>query len=151
LYFDKGKQDIDRFNKSFQVCGSNTKIRPLENDCVASGNQLSKCLQLTDVLLGTVRKTFTKVGRGAQAACVESLRDVIEPLLDESTAYDPHSSHYKRFCLAFFPSHNRITPAQFFDRDPEYHRKAKTLFYCGRKTYRQREADKEQTDCFEGV
>ena len=149
LYFDKGKQDIDRFNRSLSVCGSDTKVRPLENDCVASGKDLSKCLQLTDVLLGTVRRSFATVVPGAQSACIETFRDVLEPFLDESTAYKWDSGYYKKFCVAFFPSHNRITPAEFFDRDPEYHRKAKSLFYCNRKTHRQREEEQEQLQLWE--
>lgn len=146
LYFDKGKQDIDRFNKSLSVCGSNTRIQPLENDCVVSRKKLSKSLQLADVLLGTIRRTFTRVAWGAQAACVESFRDVIERFVDPSRAYNPQSQYYKKFCLAFFPLHNNITASEFFDRDLEYHRKGSNLFYCDRKTYRQREALKEQTE-----
>jgi len=149
LYYDQGKQDIDRFNKSIHVCGSDTRVEPLHSDCKVSGKDLSKYLQLGDVLLGTVRKAFAGATQRAQATCVDRLNDVMEELADPRRAYNTHGLYYKRLCLNFFPRHNRMMPEEFFARDFEYHRKASDLFYCDRKTHRQREALKAQTHLFD--
>lgn len=151
VFYDQGKLDIDRFNRTLTVCGPDTRIKPLANDCLVSGIDLSKCLQLTDVLLGTIRKTYAPLARRApaQIACVDRLYEVVEHFSHSKTSYNPKSRFWKKFCLSFFPKRGDMTPEEFFARGLDYHRKAGDLFYCDRKTFRQREAEKKQGSLFE--
>jgi len=150
LYYDQGKQDIDRFNKSLTVCGSGTVIRPLYNDCDLSGTDLSKFLQVTDVLLGTIRKTFCPISAGVttQRKCVEGLYDVVTRQLNESTKYRKEDRYWRKFCISFFPASSGITAEEFFVRDLEYYRKSKDAFYSKRKTHLERISEEAQYPLF---
>lgn len=150
VYYDQGKQDIDRFTRSLAICGAQTVVEPLQNDCLLSGKDLSKFLQVTDVLLGTVRRSFCKITSAAttQRKCVEALDDVIGSQLDKSSRYNKTSKYWKRIAISFFPARGDLTAEEFFARNLEYHRKVKDSFYYKRKTFREREADAMQYGLF---
>jgi len=148
LFFDQGKQDQDRYYKSKDICGINTKVSPLYSSCSLSGRCLSKFLQLTDVLLGTARKSFTSVSKNkkAQRMCVESLREIVEHFTKKE-AYNPNHECYKKYCISFFPK-NIISVEDFLNQDLKYHLNMKDAFYNVRETHIQKEGREKQEELF---
>lgn len=160
-FLDSGKYDKDRqkrvcwlnsnfFNSrlSHEVSPKNT--RPLDSDENKSNSEFSNFIQLCDVLLGVVRSSFCELSdnQKGQKECVDNFIDVIERFNNKRKAYNNHSRYWKKFCIQFFPSSNNLTKKEFLSGDIDTIIKKGKLFYCDRKTYRGKIAEKSQTKLF---
>lgn len=150
VYYDQGKQDIDRYNKSLRVCGYDTVVSPLYNGCDKSYSCLSKFLQLTDIILGTLRKSFVSIGvsKTAQKKCVDLMYEIVDHFSKESESYNINHQFYKKFCFSFFPRSRSLTAEEFFNRDINYYIKTAKAFYCERDTYIRKKAKEKQMKLF---
>src|SRR3989339_286678 len=154
-FLDNGKYDEERQKRvrwlnfdffdsklSHEIDPKNIKL--LSSDENESMSEFSNFIQLSDVLLGIVRSSFSKLGSNqkGQRECVEKFIDVIERFNDKKKAYNNRSRYWKKFCIQFFPSLNNLTVEEFLSNDINNIIK-RGNFYCDRKTYRQQKAEEK--------
>lgn len=155
-FLDNGKHDKDRqkrihwlnfdfFNSKLSHEIDPNNIKPLSSDDNKSKSEFSNFIQLSDVLLGTIRLSFCKLGdnQKGQKECVESFIDVVERFNDRNKAYNNRSRYWKKFCFQFFPTQNSLTKEEFLSDDVEKIIK-RGNFYCDRETFQQKIIEEKQ-------
>jgi len=158
-FLDRGRYDAERrrrvqwldynfFKLNFPNRLDWQKTQAISSDEKESASEISNFIQLTDVLIGTVRSSFIESGKNqkGQECCVDNFIDVVRRFNKKEGAYRTGSSFYKKFCIQFFPRTKGLTKKEFLEKPLSYHLKMNAAFYCDRLTFGEQQARKTQLE-----